>query len=226
MTMSVFSRSTAILIPVLLLCGVTGALSAPPQGVVPPERALAILQNGNARFIKGQTNITEILSVRKAGVRGQAPHAIILSCSDSRVPPELVFDENLGQLFVIRTAGNIHDRIALGSAEYGAAVLGARLMVVLGHESCGAVEAAMDGKPVPGHIGAVVEKIAPAAAKIRGKGLTGRAATDAAVEENVRLQIKELLAESTILRDLVEQKKLRVVGAIYDLETGSVRWLK
>jgi carbonic anhydrase len=155
----------------------------------------------------------------------QQPYAIILSCSDSRVPPELVFDETLGRLFVIRVAGNVIDPVALGSIEYGAKVLGARLLVVLGHEHCGAVKAAAKGESVSPNVDAIVKRIAPAIERVKAGGVRASGPFEAEVEENVRLQLRSALDESAILRDLTQKGQLLLIGAVYELPTGQVIFL-
>jgi carbonic anhydrase len=158
----------------------------------------------------------------------QKPYAIVLTCSDSRVPPEMVFDEGLGELFVIRVAGAVADPIVLGSIEYAAEHLGSPLVVVLGHERCGAVSAAVDahGK-VPGNLASVVKAIAPAVQ--RAKSTTQDKSNDALVEatvvENAKLVAAGLTKRSPILRRLVDEGKLQIAPARYDLDDGTVTML-
>lgn len=155
-------------------------------------------------------------------VTGQHPHAEILSCSDSRVPPEVVFDQGLGDLFVIRVAGNVATDAEIGSLEYGAEHLHIPLIVVLGHQSCGAVTAAVQGGPPEGHIAALVNLIKPAVEKSRG--LTGDPVANA-VRVNVEMVVKQLRSSNPILSELVAHGKLKIVGGVYSLETGTVTWL-
>src|SRR5205814_6637151 len=129
--------------------------------------ALAELKAGNARFVRGESQLRDLPQARQALAAGQHPAAIILCCSDSRVPPELVFDQTLGRLFVVRAAGNVVDPALLGSIEYAVEHLGARLLVVLGHSSCGAVDAALKGGSASPNLRALVERIAPAAARAK-----------------------------------------------------------
>jgi carbonic anhydrase len=159
---------------------------------------------------------------------GQKPYAIVLTCSDSRVPPEMVFDEGLGELFVVRVAGNVADPIVLGSIEYAAEHLGSPLVVVLGHERCGAVSAAVDAQgKVPGNLAAVVKAISPAVqrAKATTRGGSTDAIVEAAVVENAKLVAGGLTKQSPILKKLVDEGKLQIAPARYDLDDGVVTML-
>lgn len=190
------------------------------ESKVSPDQAYKKLVEGNRRYAAGKTSGPNRQSRRRAEVaKGQHPFAIIVSCSDSRVPPELLFDRGLGDLFVTRLAGNIVDDPALGSIEYGVAVLGAKLILVLGHSKCGAVDAAVKGGTVPGHIPSVVEAIQPAVEKVKGK--PGKL-LDNAIEENVRQIVERLKTSDPILAERVKSGKLKVVGGVYDLDTGKV----
>ena len=153
-----------------------------------------------------------------ATAKGQKPFAMLVSCADSRVPPEILFDQGIGDLFVVRAAGNIADTVGLGSLEYGHAVLGAPLVVVLGHEYCGAVDAAVKGHEVPGHIADVVRHIKPAVEKSKGE----IDMLNAAIDYNVRDVTAGLSERSALLRDAVTSGKLKIVGARYDLDSGEV----
>jgi carbonic anhydrase len=195
-----------------------------------PDQALALLKQGNEKFVAGRlAHPAQDGGRRTALARGQGPFAAIVSCSDSRVPPEIVFDRGLGELFTIRVAGNTVDTAALGSVEYAVAVLSVPLVVVLGHERCGAVEAAIaiedHNKPYPGSIGPMVQPIVPAAAASRKTGATGDALVDATVAENVRRVVAQLQAAPPILGVAVKGGRVRVVGARYDLDEGRVEFL-
>jgi carbonic anhydrase len=190
-----------------------------------PAAALARLKAGNERFVRGHSEERHLVQVRTELLTEQRPYAIILSCSDSRVPPELVFDETLGRLFIIRVAGNVIDPVALGSIEYGAQVLGARLLVVLGHEHCGAVKAAAKAGSFGPNIDAIVKRIAPAIERVKAGGVKRSGHVEAEVEENVRVQLRSALEESAILRDLTQKGRLQSAGGVYDLETGRVLFL-
>lgn len=158
--------------------------------------------------------------------KGQHPFAIILSCSDSRIPPELVFDAGVGDLFVIRVAGNTADAAAIGSIEYGAAHLGAPLLVVLGHQRCGAVQAALSSldadasNPHPGHLDAFINPIVPAAKLAQQTG--GDDVPDLAVRENVRRVVEQLTHSQPVLAELVHARKLTIIGAVYNLDTARI----
>lgn len=147
----------------------------------------------------------------------QYPFACILGCADSRVPAEIVFDQGLGDLFVVRLAGNVASPYAIGSLEFSTAVLGSQLIVVLGHSRCGAVSAAVKGDPLPGRIGVFVEEIKPAVERVRSK--TGDL-VDNSVTANVQYQAQKLAESSTISAGLLREGKLKIVGGRYDLATG------
>ena len=184
---------------------------------------LAELKSGNEHHVAHRyQHPHESLERRRELLSGQHPHAEILSCSDSRVPPELIFDQGLGDLFIVRVAGNVATDTEIGSLEYGAEHLHIPLLVVLGHESCGAVTAAVQGGPPEGHIAALVTLIAPAVDKTRG--LSGDPVANA-VRMNVNMVVKQLRSSTPILSELVAHGKLKIVGAVYSIETGSVTWL-
>jgi carbonic anhydrase len=202
--------------------GAHRAASGPPAS---PSDGLAQLQAGNRRFVSGQSKNQAATSVRRAElVEGQSPFATIIGCADSRVPPEIVFDQGLGGLFTIRVAGNTAaDALVIGSAEYATSVLKSSLVVVLGHDGCGAVKAAIDvvknGTSLPGDLPAVVQPIIPAVEAV--KGLPADQVLDAAIEENVHLQVAGLRAVPS-LAPLVAANKLQIVGAHYRLHSGRV----
>ena len=184
---------------------------------------LAELKSGNEHHVAHRyQHPHESLERRRELLSGQHPHAEILSCSDSRVPPELIFDQGLGDLFIVRVAGNVATDTEIGSLEYGAEHLHIPLLVVLGHESCGAVTAAVQGGPPEGHIAALVSLIAPAVDKTRG--MSGDPVANA-VRMNVDMVVKQLRSSTPILSELVAHGKLKIVGAVYSIETGSVTWL-
>ena len=185
--------------------------------------AVAELSAGNARHVAHRDQHPNQTAERQRQlVSGQNPHAEILSCSDSRVPPELIFDQGLGDLFIVRVAGNVVSDTELGSLEYGAEHLHVPLLVVLGHQRCGAVTAAVQGGEVEGHIGALINLLRPAVEKTRG--LPGDPVENA-TKANVEIVVKQLRTSTPVLAELVSHGKLKVVGAIYSLDTGKVTWL-
>ncbi|MGV8906051.1 MAG: carbonic anhydrase [Acetobacterium sp.] len=189
------------------------------------EDSLKLLEEGDARFIADKTTIKDFSSAKRSDLsnNGQTPFAVVVSCSDSRVPPEEIFDQGLGDLFVIRVAGNVIDPVTLGSIEYGVEHLNSQLVVVMGHEKCGAVKAALDGGEAAGSIGAIVEKIQPSVEIAKATGATDTALYDKAIEENVRNSIAEI-EKSPLVEELVAAGKLKIVGARYDLDTGKVEY--
>lgn len=190
---------------------------------VTADSALAELSAGNEHHVAHRyQHPHETKERQRQLVSGQHPHAEILSCSDSRVPPELIFDQGLGDLFVVRVAGNVVADAELGSLEYGAEHLHVPLLVVLGHQHCGAVTAAVEGGGAVGHIGALVNLLRPAVEKTRG--LNGDPVENA-VRANVEMVVRQLRASTPILAPLVSQGNLKVVGAVYSLDTGKVAWL-
>jgi len=191
---------------------------------VAPDAALAKLMAGNARYTKGSVTHPRQGGGRRAEVaKGQKPFAIVVACSDSRTSPELVFDQGLGDVFVTRLAGSIVDDAALGSIEYGVEHLGASVIIVLGHERCGAVDAAMKGGKLPGKIGSVVKPILPA---VKAVQKSATPTLDAAIDENARRTAAGLTTRSEILEGKVKAGALKIVAARYDLDTGRVTLVK
>jgi carbonic anhydrase len=193
-----------------------------------PDEALAALKSGNERYVSHPELCSIDLAQQRSAVAGhQAPWATIITCADSRVPPELIFGgHGVGELFVARNAGNLVDTATLGTVEYGAAVLGAPLVVVLAHTSCGAVKAACDvvtkNATYPGAIGPMIEPILPAALAVRDS--PGDFVNNTA-KESARRTAKRLTAASTLITGLISAGKLKIATAIYDLETGAVTYL-
>jgi carbonic anhydrase len=224
-----------------------GTAPAPPHGAAPAaghaaapaghatkpgptaDKALAMLKKGNARFVAGaMTHPDQGRARLKALAAGQQPFATILSCSDSRVPPEVIFDQGLGDLFVVRVAGNVADPVNLGSVEYAAEHLGVPVVVVLGHHKCGAVKATSEaveaGAKVEGNLGAIVGEISPAVEEARKSPGKEGLVNDAA-HANVKRTAAAMLERSPPLRKLVEEGRIKIVGAVYDLDTGVIEWL-
>jgi len=193
-----------------------------PKSNLTPEQALKKLIEGNQRFVESKRINPNQDTFRVAEVaEGQAPFAAILGCADSRVVPEIIFDQGIGDLFVVRIAGNIAMIEDVASEEYAIGVLGAPLLIVLGHEKCGAVAAAIKGGNLPGVIESLVYAIQPAVTST--EGLPGDRLTNA-IKANVKLQVGRVLT-STVISDAVKEGKLKVVGAYYDLDTGRVSLL-
>jgi len=195
-----------------------------------PDQALAKLVEGNARFV-AMTEVEPNLSTTRlmAIAKGQQPFVGVLGCVDSRVPPELVFDRGLGDVFDARIAGAIADDAAIGSLEFGVEEFGVPLLVVLGHSKCGAVTATVDAlrsgdRTPPGRIGAVVTPIVPAVRTVQAQGVTGDAVVNAAAREVVRRGVASL-AGSPVLGQRLASGRLKIAGAFYDLDTGRVEFL-
>lgn len=187
------------------------------------DEALKRLLEGNKRYADGKTKGPNRSAARRTELaKSQHPIAVIVSCSDSRVPPELLFDQGFGDVFVVRTAGNIVDSIALGSIEYAVDHLGAKLIVVLGHERCGAVTAAMQGGEVPGNIKSVVDAIKPAVEKGKARHSGHGEVLDTCIISNVKQVAQKIRTTAPILSEKVEDGMVKVVGAYYDLDSGSV----
>lgn len=205
-----------------------GAARTAAVRVPAAELALTLLQEGNQRFTRQQTQGPNRDASRlKATQNDQQPFATILTCSDSRVSPEILFDRGIGELFVIRVAGNVCDVDEAGTIEYGTGHLGTPLVVVLGHDKCGAVKAVCTGAEVHGNIPGLVDNIIPAYEAVRADQptLEGKALIDAVITENVWRSIEDLLTRSDEVRTLVYENRISVVGAVYDIATGEVRWM-
>lgn len=204
----------------------TGALEvfapsrASAQSTLTPDAALAQLMDGNKRFTSGRLTHHEhdLAILKQSTIQKQEPFAAVLSCADSRVPVELVFDQSIGHVFVTRVAGNVATPEIIGSLEYGAAVLGTKVIVVMGHSGCGAVKATMQGKEVPGQISVLFQHIQPAVDQA-GPNL------EPAARANAKLQAGLLREASTLISGLVKQNKLKVVAGFYNIGTGAVELL-
>lgn len=195
-----------------------------PQNVLSPDEALDRLMKGNRRYTRGNMRRHDFIPERPALALGQNPFAGILSCADSRIGPEYAFDTGRGDLFVCRVAGNFANADSIASFEYAVSVLGTPLVLVLGHQACGAVDATIkevkNGTSFPGHIPSLTKALTPAveaASKQPGDLLAN------AIKENVLLTVQQLQTAEPILSDAVSQKKLKVVGGVYDLKTGKVQ---
>lgn len=218
-----FLRTGAVALGAGALARVQATEVEAPEGFTPDE-ALEILRQGNREFLAGRVNPEAASAERRLEIaRGQRPFAVLVGCSDSRVDPEILFGRRLGELFIVRNAGNTVDTSALGSIEYAVLELGVPLVLVLGHERCGAVDAAVsivtDNAEFPGSIGAMVEPILPAVLAMRDEPGD---LLDNAVRENVRRVVARLNTSDPLLNGPVAEGRLRIVGARYDLETGEV----
>ena len=219
-TFSKFIRITSIC---LLSAVAFGAAEEPTEhpAAVSPDVALTRLKEGNARFVSSQVSSSKPNAAkRQETAKAQHPFAVVVACADSRTAPEIVFDANIGDVFVVRTAGNLVDDHTLGSVEYAVDHLGPRLVVVMGHQRCGAVTAALAGGTAPGHIQSLVRDILPAVASAKGKPGD---ATDNAISENARL-IAARIANEIEVGDL--KKSVKVISAVYNFDTGKVEWAK
>ena len=194
-----------------------------------PQQVLDGLKDGNSRYVEGKSVHPNLDSARREATAkdGQHPNVTILSCSDSRVPVELLFDQGIGDVFVVRVAGNVCNVDEAGSIEYGVDHVGTPLLVVLGHSGCGAVTAVTMDAELHGNVAPLVAGIRPAVvrAKKEHPELHGKDLVPAAIEANVRQSIDDLLKISPVVRERVKDGKLKVVGALYDLKSGKIRWL-
>jgi carbonic anhydrase len=199
-----------------------GGHASAEKGTVSAEQVWADLMEGNQRFVAGKPQAREFTELRHALAGGQHPKVVVLACSDSRVAPELLFDKNLGDLFVIRAAGNIADPIGLGSIEYAVEHLGSSVLVVLGHEKCGAVTAACSEEKMPSpNLQAMVDKIEPAVRQAKSHAKPADL-VPAAILDNVHQSASDVLANSEILRHAVKDEHLTIIEAVYKLDSGEV----
>jgi carbonic anhydrase len=206
-----------------------GGLPTTPeqQAKLTPDAVLADLKAGNAKFVAGDYNMPDLTKSIKAANAGQFPKAYVLSCVDSRVPVELVFNQGIGDIFVGRVAGNAENEDQLGSMEFASAVAGVKLIVVLGHEACGAVKGACDGVEL-GNLTMLLEKLAPAVRAVDGfedRSSKNAAFVDKVVHTNVKRTVEDIRARSAVLSGLEKEGKIKIVGAYYSLKDGSVSFL-
>ena len=199
-------------------------LALPASAAAPtasaPAGGITRLMEGSARFSAGKPTGPNRSGDRRLEVATkQNPFAVIVSCSDSRVAPELLFDQGIGDLFVVRTAGHVVDEIALGSIEFALAKLGARSILVLGHERCGAVQAALEHADVPGSIGKILESIEPA---VGGPEKSTPESLDRAIRQNVQAVVAQLKAAGPIVATAIRDGSVEIAGGVYDLDTGKV----
>ncbi|MHC9541392.1 MAG: carbonic anhydrase [Vulcanimicrobiota bacterium] len=222
-------KRTALIVILLLLCsGYAWTEHGAPSSVT-PDQALKMLKDGNARFTEGKRTFPhqDTARLKETAGKGQFPFAVILSCSDSRVPVEHIFDAGIGDVFVVRVAGNSCSPAQAESLDYGAEHLKAPLIVVLGHTKCGAVKATVDNTGHTGDEPDILKRIEPAVNRVKEKcgDLKGQQFYDAVSVENVWLVIEEIFKKSHLARELTREGRLSVVGALYDLDTGKVTFL-
>jgi carbonic anhydrase len=206
---------------ILLIHLIFKGIVAYGQAKISPQVALNKLKEGNKRFVSGQSIKPRQDAKRiKEVSTGQNPFAIIVGCSDSRVPNEIIFDQGLGDLFIVRTAGQVSTYASWGSIEFAEEVLGANLIVVLGHTKCGAVNAAVTLPEVPGHIITLINSIKPAVERAKQKDASHL--LEASIKENVLMQVEQLKGLEPVLAKRVKEGTIKIIGALYDLESGSV----
>ena len=204
-------------------------LNKETQTKLTPDQVYDALKQGNKRYINNQLTEVSLDGLRSDSVNGQFPQAIVLSCIDSRVVVEQVFDQALGDIFVARVAGNFANTYIVASMEYACGVAGSKLIVVLGHEGCGAVKAACDNVEL-GNITSLLSNITPSVAAVKGgadapHGSSNAAFVNAAIDENVNQTIDKIRSMSPMLKDLEDQGAIQIKGGVYKLATGQVEWL-
>ena len=202
------------------------ASASEEESSITPELALQKLMEGNLRYAEGNASHPHQSPERRAElISGQHPFAVILGCSDSRIPPELIFDQGLGDVFVIRTAGEVVDNASLASIEYAVEHLGVPLVMVLGHDSCGAVTAAVQGGEAEGHLGSLMDFIRPAVEQAREAG-EGSDLLNGSIDNNVFNIVEALKSSQPVLSEKVEAGELMILGARYRLDSGLVEILE
>lgn len=205
------------------------ALTQAKQSEITPERAIELLREGNQRFSAGKMRKRNLRAqVKESGVNGQFPFAAVVSCIDSRAAPSIVFDQGIGDIFSARIAGNIVNEDILGSLEYAAKVAGSKAILVLGHTHCGAVKGACDNAQF-GNLTQLVAKILPAVkatANVDGDDRSSKNHhfVDAVAETNVKMTVANILEKSPLLKEMVDSGKIKIVGAMLDVETGKVKF--
>ncbi|MCL7962484.1 MAG: carbonic anhydrase family protein [marine benthic group bacterium] len=208
---------------------VSEVMTKEAQTALTPDEVFTQLKQGNERFVEGRLTPRDWVAQAEATASGQYPKAAVLSCLDSRVPPEIVFDQGIGDLFVGRIAGNFENRDMLGSLEFATAAAGTPLIVVLGHTQCGAIKGAVAGVELGNLTAMLRENLDEVLETVREIQAAADPETDAvvqaAIEENVRRTIRDILADSEVISGLVESGEVGIVGGFYDLATGRVTWL-
>jgi len=196
------------------------------QGAVSPDAALQMLKDGNERFIQGKTRNCDLLKQLKDTAKQQAPFAVVVGCIDSRVPPEMVFDQRLGDIFAARIAGNFVNTDILGSLEFATQLAGAKLIVVLGHTECGAIKGAADNAKL-GNLTAMLENIRPSLKKLNYKGVPSskdKELVQKLADQNAKDAVEKIMAKSQVINNLVAGGKVKVVSAMHDIGTGKITW--
>jgi carbonic anhydrase len=221
------SLAMLILIVASALASPTLAASANPG--ISADEAMRVLKAGNARYVDGKLQHPHQDRARRALTAGQGQHplATVLTCSDSQVPAEIIFDQGIGDIFVIRVAGNVSATDEIGSMEYAVEYLATPLVVVMGHSQCGAVTAVVDDAKLPPNSASLVAPIKPAVDKAREANpqAAKEVLLKAAIKDNVWQAIDDMLRQSPIIRDKVKNNQVQVAGALYDLDSGQVQWL-
>jgi carbonic anhydrase len=209
------------------VAGVCAAFDKSRQEGTTPDQALQMLQDGNVRFASGRSVNCDLLAQVRATADGQAPFAAVVGCIDSRVPPELVFDQQIGDIFAARIAGNFVNTDIIGSLEFATKLAGAKLIVVLGHTECGAVKGAVDDAKL-GNLTATLANIRPSIIKIKAvdgpQTSKNKKLVQAVADQNARDAAAMLSARSEVLRELVSEGKLKIVSAMHDVGTGKIVW--
>ena len=207
---------------------VTSVMTRDAQANITPAKAVTMLEEGNARFVSGNATDYDYIAQIKQTAKGQFPFATVLSCLDSRIPPEIIFDRGIGDLFVARVAGNFTNDDILGSFEFAARLAGSKLIVVMGHTECGAVKGACDVAQL-GLLSTTLASINPAVTAVEGydpRTSENTAFVQAVTEMNVRLTMKTLRDRSVVLRQMIDSGEIKLVGAMYDVSTGKVTFLE
>jgi carbonic anhydrase len=204
-------------------------LTADEQRRLTPDDVLESLKEGNKRFASGALTLRDHSKLIRDAVNGQFPKAIVLSCIDSRVPVEDIFDKGIGDLFVARVAGNIVNEDILGSMEFSCKVAGAKLVLVIGHEYCGAIKGAIDNVEL-GNLTALLKKIQPAVERCshyKGeKKSSDPEFLDMVIQENVKITISNIRKQSPVLREMEQKGEIKIVGAYYDMDTGVIAFFE
>lgn len=204
--------------------------TAAEQKALTPDAVLVQLKEGNARYVAGKLTDPNVKPSIEAAAKGQFPKAVVLSCLDSRIPVEMVFDQGIGDLFVGRVAGNVENDDLLGSFEFATKLAGAKLVVVLGHDECGAVKGACDHVEM-GKLTGLLEKIQPAVEAVDGfekeqRNSKHKPFVDAVVKQNVVTTVADLRKGSPILAELEKSGAIKIVGGVYSMATGTVEWIE